>query len=61
MELLKLEYYFSSDFRDMHSESNVCCFRRDKNVVLGTKKGQLAFLEMHQQLVNSGNNLYLFP
>ena len=31
-----------------------------KNVVLGTKKGQLAFSERQQQLVNSGNNI-TFP
>ena len=35
--------------------SNACCFRRDKNE--GTKKGQLAFLERQQQLVNLGDNI----
>ena len=29
----------------------------DTNVVLGTKKGQLAFSERQQQLVKSGNNI----
>ena len=40
-----------------YGESNTCCFQRNKNVVLGTKKGQLAFSERQQQLVNSGNNI----
>ena len=30
-------------------------FREIKNVVLGTKKGKLAFSERQQQLVNSSN------
>ena len=32
-------------------------FGADKNDVLGTKKGQLAFSERKQQLINSGNDI----
>ena len=34
-----------------------CCFQRENNAVLGTKKGQPASLERQHQLVNSGNNI----
>ena len=34
-------------------------FWTDKNVILGMKKGQLAFSERQQQLVNSGSNISL--
>ena len=47
---------FSSNFRGM-GECNAYCFRSDKNVVLGKKKGQLAFSEKQPQLANSGNNI----
>ena len=39
------------------AENCAYCFRRDKNVVWGTKTGQLAFSERQQQLVNSDNNI----
>ena len=40
-----------------YGKCNACCFWRGKNVVLGTKKGQLAYSDRQQQLVNSGNNI----
>ena len=39
------------------SLAQFCVIWGDKNVVLGTKNGQLAFSERQQQLVNSGNNI----
>lgn len=37
--------------------SNACCFLRDKNVVLGTIKGQLRFSKRQQWLEKSGNKI----
>ena len=53
---LKTGVFFSADFRDIGNVMPVV-FGEVKNVVLGTKKGQLAFSERQQQLVNSGNNI----
>ena len=53
----KTGVFFSSNFRDIR-EANACCFWRDKNVLLDTRKGQPTFSELRQhQLVNSGNNI----
>ena len=53
---IKVKYDEKLEF-SLAQESNACWFPRDKNVVLGKKKGQVAFSKRQQQLVNSGNNI----
>ena len=50
----KLEYFFSSNFRDMEKVMPVI-FGEIKMSFWVRKKDQLAFSERQQQLVNSGN------